>query len=866
MPTLEIAGKQVQVGDDFLKLSPDDQNATVDEIAHSIGAAPAQPADTSHRAQAVSGLRGVPVLGAYADKATAALNAAAQPLVGAPGMSEAPTFSERMADNERRIKAATDQYERENPVGSKIDKLVAGTAATLPVAGTSAGATILGLGGKTLAGQVARGAASNAAISALDAAARGEDPIKSAEAGGIVGAVTPVALRGVGAAVRGIKQLRTPEVTAPQRAESVAGVNVPLTESQTNGDAAQSAMEQVLRRGGRGERAQQVAQDFEDLQNQRLAQAHEAIQGDLNPGASVAAPAEAGQNVADELAATQQQRAAVMAAGANDAEAQRQGIRAAIGGGELTPFEAADALGNSIRARADAAREARTAAYEAARNVEGEFSPAAFTRIGQSIRTRLNRGDNPVRVTEQLTPNAAAALDDLQANVGQLRFENQAGLPQRIGPDGRPVAPPITGTTIDEARKRLVAYQRAANARARSTGDRTDAFAMGRIMDAFDQHVADAARNGGFSGDAQELLGRLNAARASHAAYRREFSPQGPGDKTGRFMQDVLGRYEGQDMTPDKFAAQAFGSQAAPGGEMPLRVAQRIRASFGENSPEWAAYRQGLVSHLVDTPEGIAPYSPATVSDRLNKFFNGTSGRALSQVAFSPAERQQILNYATHVRALEPAPRLADALDRAMDRFAGSNGTQVINEIMGENGKGLGRNAAALVTRLRTELSREAFDGLRQGAFQRLVDAGEGKTPYGAQAMSQRLHGFLNSPLATALYSERERNVMRQLAQVYSKMTPVAGTTNPSGTAPMLMKMLNKSSSTLLGLLGFSHGGLPGAALMLGAGKAAGNIAERMSARDASRRFYGEQPRAPIPQFRMPRALVAASTPTLVNQ
>lgn len=43
MPTLNIAGKKVTVGDDFLKLSPDEQNSTVDEIAKSIGATAQQP-------------------------------------------------------------------------------------------------------------------------------------------------------------------------------------------------------------------------------------------------------------------------------------------------------------------------------------------------------------------------------------------------------------------------------------------------------------------------------------------------------------------------------------------------------------------------------------------------------------------------------------------------------------------------------------------------------------------------------------------------------------------------------------------------------------------------------------------------------
>lgn len=40
MPTLNINGRRVTVGDGFLKLSPEEQNDTVDEIARSLGTEP----------------------------------------------------------------------------------------------------------------------------------------------------------------------------------------------------------------------------------------------------------------------------------------------------------------------------------------------------------------------------------------------------------------------------------------------------------------------------------------------------------------------------------------------------------------------------------------------------------------------------------------------------------------------------------------------------------------------------------------------------------------------------------------------------------------------------------------------------------
>lgn len=44
MPTLNVGGKKVKVGDEFLNLSPDEQNATVEEIASSLKVAPQEGA------------------------------------------------------------------------------------------------------------------------------------------------------------------------------------------------------------------------------------------------------------------------------------------------------------------------------------------------------------------------------------------------------------------------------------------------------------------------------------------------------------------------------------------------------------------------------------------------------------------------------------------------------------------------------------------------------------------------------------------------------------------------------------------------------------------------------------------------------
>lgn len=65
--------------------------------------------------------------------------------------------------------------------------------------------------------------------------------------------------------------------------------------------------------------------------------------------------------------------------------------------------------------------------------------------------------------------------------------------------------------------------------------------------------------------------------------------------------------------------------------------------------------------------------------------------------------------------------------------------------LFGDSRSGTGnRISVPLVHRLKRDLSQEGFTAVRQGAWSRLTSAGEGKVPFEAQALSQRLNEFLN--------------------------------------------------------------------------------------------------------------------------
>ncbi len=308
---------------------PDGTDAAVihDVMAKHFGAG--ESAIGNNRASTIAALRGIPVGGPYADKVTAALNAAAQPWTET-GLSHAPTFGERMTENEAKIKAATDAFEHENPIGTTVGKVALGTAATLPL--MAAAPAAFGLTG-TLPQMVGRGALSNAALAGTDAAVRGENPLTAAAIGGTVGAVAPLAARGVGALVRGIKDYRNPPALVPQFTEEVAGVKIPLSEGRATADPAKQAQEEIYRQGAGGGEAEKIALASDRQAQQAISEATSNISKSMDPtGASATtAPQAAGGAVQTELAAKEQARQAAAQAEALRVQAEGESLARGLG-------------------------------------------------------------------------------------------------------------------------------------------------------------------------------------------------------------------------------------------------------------------------------------------------------------------------------------------------------------------------------------------------------------------------------------------------------------------------------------------------------------------------------------------------------
>lgn len=885
MPTLQIGDQRVSVGDEFLSLTPEQQQATVEEIA---GSMPKKAAPVGATDLVRSAATGVPVVGGVLNKLNAATNAALAPVVEpflskGPDTLDQPTFGERYSKSLDIQNKRDAKFAQEHPIVDTAAKLTGGVAGTIPM--VMAAPAAFGAVG-TLPQMVTRGAASGAGLSAADAAVRGEDVVHGAGVGAAFGAGAPLVARGVGKVV---DQFRAKPGPVPAHEVEVAGIKVPMRPDQVAADAAATAEAEAALHGAKGERAQGIAQDFDATQSARIREASDEIAASLDPTRTAPriAPQDAGAKVVDELIDAEARRFGTEQAGRQRAAAEGERVRA-LPSGQVdaqgqplrtvdSPYAAAETVGAGVHRAAQEARAARTAAYRDFAEVPGEFEPATFTRVGNSIRNRLSAGDNPVRVTDTLTPRAAEALRSLDENVGQLRFRNDAEGQPIIDAMGRQVPRPITGQTIDEARKELTTlYGDARRAAMAPGGSQADVRAVDRIIGAFDNHVRQAA-TAGFSGDAAALRAASDRAHASHAAYRRTFSKQGPGDEVGAAVEKIIGRYEGQAATPDQIAQLSYGTVAEPGGAMSIRVAQRLRSIFGDRSPEWGAYKQGLVSHVVDDVPGTGARTPSQVADRIERFLDGTKGRGLAQVALTDAERTSLRDHAASLRASEPVP-LSElkGVDKIVARISGRDGSppatpnDVVNLLFTKSGRGDSKTGVPLAQVLRRDLSPEGWTSVRQGMWEKIINAGEGKTPFGPQALSQRIHEFLNEGgkgMAKTVFTQAERAEMAKLAAAYRQMIPDARATNPSKSGWTIARIANKASTNLGAMLGLVHGGLPGAAVGMGVERGLRGVANRRAAAETQRVFYGEQPRLPRrSSSRVPIVLSQGTAPQVANQ
>jgi hypothetical protein len=501
--------------------------------------------------------------------------------------------------------------------------------------------------------------------------------------------------------------------------------------------------------------------------------------------------------------------------------------------------------------------------HEQAAHIQGfhdDLAAAGHGELGPDVRERAVH----LMAKEGMHPD-----DAVEHALAQLEQEDAAGVGRTEAPKPAPKAAaaaqaPGSGFTmrdVEQVRKQLSTLYGDARRAMLAGGSGADLHALEHIQDQFDARVAQMIADGKFSGDGPAVLRMQQEVRASFADYKAKFAKRGSGDEVGAAVEKILGKFSDTKATPDTVVKLAYGSGSSPGGQMPVQIAQRIASIFGRDSAEFATYKQGLFGQLTAG-------DPEKAAGRIEEFLNGTKGKLLAQTVFSPQERASLAQHASRLRStFAAAPSMSPAIEKVTK---GGSPNDLINKLFGATGKGNGAEAVPLAMELKQRLGPEGWTAVRQGMFEKLTSAGEGKIQLEAQALSQRMHEFLNesgSQLAKALYTPQELDLMRKLAAVYKQMIPVKGTTNPSGTASMLAKMASGLRHTLLPLLGLTHGGLPGAGVAYVADKGLTAIGNATKARQATELLYGPQARRPVdPRFALASGVRSQAAIVQTNQ
>ena len=396
----------------------------------------------------------------------------------------------------------------------------------------------------------------------------------------------------------GLRSLTEPITPAiPPKPVDPFGVTQTLGES--TGDLAARQFEQGALRGESGAPAQRHAiQFFNEQRPAQLAQAKENVAQSFDPLGQ--------QNLAE------------------------------------TPTEAANIVQQSLQREAAQSKASVKNLYDYAKSLPGEIDADVFRGMPQDIKTDLtNRPDSVV--IDDNTPVASRMINYLNNQIGQLNIKNAAS------PLGNPPANQITGVDlegIEQWRKNLSRMR--GDALAAYGTNPSDARAAQAIVNEFDNRIAGAVNSGAFRGDPRAVQA-FNSARSAHAARMQIWG----NDPIGRKLQSIIGDYSRNKdpATLNDVANYIYGSSGSSSSAN-VGLVNRLRTVLGQDSPEWAAIKQGLFHRLVSTPEGMLEKGPGVIANQLHQFLNG-KGSDLANALYTPSERELLQQYADLHRTLQ---------------------------------------------------------------------------------------------------------------------------------------------------------------------------------------------------------------------
>jgi hypothetical protein len=664
-------------------------------------------------------------------------------------------------------------------------------------------------------------------------------------AGKVASVFTPGAPGGTGgllaAPLREAEKIVSPIVSGNKAAAEEFGIN--LSKGQSAQDLDAIRYEDMASRGAYGPEQQQRAAAFFNKQHEDINAGGQAVgQQTARANPVVDTPSDAASNLSSEIfdraARLREAQAQAERTAQSESEAQRgivsdqgRALNESIQGRSLpveNPREAGEVVGSNIRQAAAENRAEFQARYNEFGQLPGQFDVSAVRGMGDRIRNELTYGSNPVVIDDHLTPSASRAIQALDT-MSQPRIQNRAS------PHAEPNPEEITSVSlqgVDQMRKQLVAYYQAA----RSSGNAADIRATRSVMNNFDSQIERAITENLFSGDPRALAA-LQEARASYSRYQRTFTPQGSGDDVGTAMRRIVDR----NATPEETANMIIGSGKIGNSGLPVRIADRLEHVLGPDSDSWSALRQAMWQKASQVRKASGEIDPAKSAQSINDF----TGSSLGQRMFTPQERNAMRAHAQAIRDLDrnieqlPAVQGAERARQAyQDTFGGAElggapkavfqkmveGTATSEEITNGVFKVIGAGNPGHVTRALQAIERivgpdsEAMSAVRQGVWQKLTQAAEGKDQPGAQKKMQAINEFLNGTgktIAGQLYSPKELALMQRYADAIKLTIIPPRAATRSDTAVASFAAARKYAGMVGAALGLIHGdgGLTGYAV-----------------------------------------------------
>jgi len=318
-----------------------------------------------------------------------------------------------------------------------------------------------------------------------------------------------------------------------------------------------------------------------------------------------------------------------------DAEAESVGDAVANIVGRQAPdignrVEAGEAVQAGLKKRSESALASINRAYDKENIPTGELfvSGEYVATIPDRIRRRLYDEDVDVSPAAlKLIPQTEDAIRQLDSFVAE-------------GTEGM-----AKGDVFLHDIHRLEKQRRFINRKfAAAQGE--DRTALAILKSEYDRAIGDFIDEGLFQGDAA-IFDKLKDARKLRAEYGRLFEVRGKRDEAGKFIQKII--EEGR--TPEEVGQYITTSANLSSESMgrASRIAERIVAIAGKDSPEVKALKAGVIRAVVQN-QAMTQKGYKTMARDMSNFANSRLGKNL----FEPSELSEVRRFARAVSILVP--------------------------------------------------------------------------------------------------------------------------------------------------------------------------------------------------------------------